>query len=882
MQPRTHKLSRQARGKSRDKWSRVARTILEKTGVSEGYCVVLAMGTGRLAEELAASTKLHIVGLDPDAGKIGSLRRKFDQMGLYGERIAVIVGDVRSVQMPPYLASLVVSEDIDAADCGQADFAERVFRILRPYGGVACLPLSGEPLASLRREAQSGRLPNAQVDESSGLVLLTRAGKLPGSADWTHQYGDVANRVFSPDLTVKAPLGLLWFGGPSHIDVLPRHGHGPPQQVVGGRLFIQGIKGIAKQDTYPGIMSARDVYTGRTLWRREFPELDTSGMYYSHTYNPDPNDRTYNQTHIPGANELGTNFVATQEHVYLVHGAECLVLHASTGKTLKRIELPKLGYETRPNWGYIGVYGDLLIAGAGPLGVTKVKVEVEGKAEEVPVLRANDRFGAGSKHLVVIDRHSGEALWTRKANYNFRHNCIVAGNGKVYCVDGMSGKRLEYLKRRGHEPSEAPQITALDARTGKELWSSGENVFGTWLGYSGEFDTLLEAGSRAGDRARDEVGHGMAAYRAADGAVLWRIDATYSGPPILRHDMVITQTGGGNTSARPANVYSLRTGQVVTRVHPMTGQTVPWNWVRFKGCNTAIASEHLMTFRCASAAFVDFTTGQGTFSIGGFKSGCTSNLVVADGVLNAPDYTRTCLCAYQNQASLALVHMPEVEMWSFDYYPAPEAPTPVLRLGINLGAPGNRFAPNGTLWLEHPSVGGPSPDIPIRTEPASPEGVRRHMSAVNGQLTWVTASGLKGSSAVTIRPFLQPAAEPKDAKAKKKPFSVTAFDMHADKPLPPPATEPLGEYPQERPYTVRLYFAELEGKTPGERTFHVALQGKEVLNNFDIAQAAGGTNRSVVREFSGVGVRTDIKVELTRAAASKAEPLLCGIELLSE
>ena len=61
---------------------------------------------------------------------------------------------------------------------------------------------------------------------------------------------------------VRAPLGLLWFGGPNHRDVLPRHGHGPPEQVIGGRLFIEGIK----------VLSARDVYTGRTLWRKELPE----------------------------------------------------------------------------------------------------------------------------------------------------------------------------------------------------------------------------------------------------------------------------------------------------------------------------------------------------------------------------------------------------------------------------------------------------------------------------------------------------------------------------------------------------------------------------------------------------------------------------------
>ena len=37
----------------------------------------------------------------------------------------------------------------------------------------------------------------------------------------------------------------------------------------------------------------------------------------------------------------------------------------------------------------------------------------------------------------------------------------------------------------------------------------------------------------------------------------------------------------------------------------------------------------------------------------------------------------------------------------------------VRRLGINLGAPGDRVTPAGTLWVDYPSVGGPSPQIEV-------------------------------------------------------------------------------------------------------------------------------------------------------------------------
>ena len=120
---------------------------------------------------------------------------------------------------------------------------------------------------------------------------------------------------------------------------------------------------------------------------------------------------------------------------------------------------------------------------------------------------------------------------------------------------------------------------------------------------------------------------------------------------------------------------------------------------------------NLLTFRSAAAGYFDLANDGGTGNWGGFRSSCTANLVAADGVLNAPDYTRTCTCSYQNQCSLALVPMPDVETWTFN--PIPSSGQRVRRLGINFGAPGDRKADDGTLWLDFPSVGGPSPDVPL-------------------------------------------------------------------------------------------------------------------------------------------------------------------------
>ena len=50
-------------------------------------------------------------------------------------------------------------------------------------------------------------------------------------------------------------------------------------------------------------------------------------------------------------------------------------------------------------------------------------------------------------------------------------------------------------------------------------------------------------------------------------------------------------------------------------------------------------------------------------------------------------------------------------------------------------------------------------------------------------------------------------------------------------------------------YSVRLHFAEIYYTAAGQRTFTVAINGTNVLTNFDKVSAAGGANRAVIREF---------------------------------
>lgn len=797
---------RPAAASSEDAFTRQAREILARTGVTDGYALVWGIGSPRLLEELARQSRLQIIGIDPDAAKVAAARRALSAAGLYGARVALLAADPVQCPLPAYMAGLVVVADPAAAglDRGRA-FVERLFRPIRPYGGVAYLPIAAAEQARLGQWVQEAKLAGAELSRGDGFALLKRNGPLAGAGDWTHQYGDAANTTVSRDTLVRAPLGLLWFGGSSHNGILPRHGHGPAPQVIGGRLFIEG----------PDLLRAVDVYTGRVLWETPMPGL---GAAFDIT------------SHQPGANATGSNYACAEDGIYVAWGKRCLRLDPATGKTLSEFGLPAMPGAATPAWGWLAVWQDLLVAAADPIIFDR---------RSIGSLSWN---GTASRRLVVMDRHTGKVLWTRDAAFGIRHNAIAIAAGKLFCVDMLPATQLGLLKRTP-APEAVPELLALDARTGRVLWSVKEKVFGTWLGYSEAHDVLLQAGRASRDMLDGEPKERLTAYRGADGSVLWEHQGTYGGPCLIHGDTIITQgLQGGLTNIRGA-ALSLLTGRPVSRKNPITGEEMEWSFTRNYGCNTAIACQNLLTFRSAAAGFCDWEGDGGTGNLGGFKSGCTSNLIAADGVLSAPDYTRTCVCRYQNQTSLALVSDPDVEMWTFNAFPLGRGA--VRQVGLNFGAPGDRRAPDGTLWLDCPSVGGPSPDVPVTLTPAAPAAFRLSPLRIAGGIPWVAASGLEGVSRVAIT--LVPAGE------------------------------------QARRYTVRLHFVEPAEKKPGERVFSVSLQGRQVIPALDVAQAAGGPYRALVREFKGVAVAKDLVVDLAPAGGAKGSaPVLSGIEVVAE
>lgn len=184
------------------------------------------------------------------------------------------------------------------------------------------------------------------------------------------------------------------------------------------------------------------------------------------------------------------------------------------------------------------------------------------------------------------------------------------------------------------------------------------------------------------------------------------------------------------------------------RINPLTLEQEPRVFPKSYGCDGGFDYGGIFTFRSGTAAFYDKKVESGTIHISGPRSGCTNSIVPAGGILNVPYFFEGCTCSYPLPMGLALHSMHEdFEQWAtWGAVPKASLHGKIQRIGINLGAPGDRKTRDGTLWLDFPSVGGPSPEIDFTTEPAKPEFFYHHslwMKKGTGW-PWVAASGAKG------------------------------------------------------------------------------------------------------------------------------------------
>ena len=791
--------------------------IISKTGIKEGYGLIFGTKDIEIIKGLISNTSLTLIVYDNDSTVISEMREYFARTGIKAERLSFLHTGKNFPLLPKYFSSLTVVTDPDFLNDFDSDILKAIYESTRPYDGKVWIKTNKRQQKKLISVMDEMKFYGAEYEAGKDYYQISKTGPLEGADSWTHNYGDISNTIKSDDRQVKAPLGILWFGGNSNMDVLPRHGHGPGEQVIDGRLIIEGMNSI----------SARDVYTGRVLWEQRFEKLmdDNWLVYYDESYDEEnPLDTKYNQVHLPGANARGTNYVATSEYVYVIEGNMCRLLDIKTGSLVNSFET---GDSLTQKLGYIGIYNNYLILGTSFVNYPEIR-DPDEKAEN---RKFSDFNLTASSELMILDRFTGERKWHIKANNGFIHNSIICGDDILFCLDKLPQSLETKLKRRGEPPPSGSRLLYIDIKTGKIINEDKKDIFGTWLGYSSEYKFLLQATRPSRDMLSGEFGNRMIVYDITRMEKVWDKPLKYANPPILHNDKIYTEGEG----------FSLLTGEPLLEEDPLTGEERKWTYKREYGCGFIVASEHLLTFRSASAGFVNLDLFDGTGSLGGWKSSCSANLIVADGVLNSPDYTRTCQCPYQNQTSLALINMPWMTYWANSNYIW--SGKRIRKLGLNLNAPGDRTSDKNILWMEYPARGGAVQEVSVKIDTSEYREIRKDPLSVNSENTpWISASAIEG-----LRSFEIQLSDEKEV--------------------------------QETTYRVNLYFSELGNAEAGERVFDVSIQDRNVLDDFDIIAEAGKKDKELIKTFNGIKAGKKLRIGMIPV---KGKTILSGIELIEE
>ncbi|HUT91951.1 MAG TPA: PQQ-binding-like beta-propeller repeat protein [Thermoguttaceae bacterium] len=773
-------------------FEKAAERILQMAPIKRGYCLVLGLETGQLALELAERTELMVYAVDPNADKVAAARKAIDAAGLAGTRVCVEQWPLDKIPYADYFANLIVSET--AVLNGELPpGAKDVSRMLKPLGGtmITQRKQGGDDPAKFRWDVE--------VREA-----------IPGGGAWTHQFANAANTACGDDQAVKTPLGVLWFGRPGPGNMVNRHARAASPISIDGRLFIQG----------ENLVMAYDVYNGLKLWERKIPGAMRTN-----------------------ASHDGSNLAASRDGLFVAVGDKCLRLDPKTGETTATYQFPPVDDGKSGRWGYVATVGGLLYGG-------------------------RCTSGRESDLVFAIDVQSGKHRWVHKGT-RIPHIAISIGEGRVLLVDrGVSDEeRKQAIDDQGERISKLPQeqqaaalarlekadvqkVCALDAATGAVLWQrpldltdcGGGNlatmsnngvlvIFGVYL--DGHYWQQFFAGEFASRR--------VTALSAADGSFLWSQPVGFRVRPIVV----------GDTLHAEPWAFDLHTGEPRTRTHPVTGETDRWQFARpGHHCGCPIASPNCLFFRSYCLGYYDLVRDYGTMHFGAQRPGCWVNAIPSGGLLLMPEASAGCMCPFPNMCTV--VFRPTTRAKGFAYYSAPGPMTPVKRLAVNLGAPGDRADTAGNLWLGYPRPGG-SLVLQFKVDVAfhSGGGFDQHNSAytpiAGTDDDWLFASAARG-----LRKCVLPLLDEGDGTAQ---------------------------------YRVRLAFADSDNDQPGQRVFDVKLQGNVVLKDFDVVEAAGGRDRAVFKEFGGIEVSDKLTIELVpKAAKPTAEQttILQGVEVVRE
>jgi len=805
----------------------LAKSILQQTGIEAGYCLMLGAGDGKLMCALAEESELVIYCLESDRDKISRIQKMLDDAGLLGVRAAMHYGSLNKLPYNPYFANLIIWGDRLGSGIENLSNTE-LYRVLRPYGGVA-LQLSGSDTESSTRQwLLAAGVPEQEV-ATSELGLVIKRGRLPGAGEWTHPHANVGRTRSSEDKIAKMPLGLLWWGGPGPARVVSRHWRAPVPLFANGILYVQG-----QHDVF-----AVDAYNGMEMWNRH---LENVGRF-------PPSHR-------------GGNIIADEDSVYCLQGLTCIRLDSQTGTTRREYVFPLstthtremdklLSYvgdtgEHRVVWEYLGLSGDYLI---GTLGN---ELDTEKEKEQISIHQ--------SRYLFVFNKHSGKLLWVHLLERAVCPGAIVADEETLYLLDRTDEYQYRTLHNRSNAEDTESSLKALDLATGDLTWENKDIPLQRQALMLKDGVIVAVPNPAIWGNIGPDTDNGVSTYSASDGNLLWQRDndagAVYYGRgAVIRNTFIVD-----DTLFLPW-AYDLRTGKErLLMKNPLTDEPERF---RVKGknfCGTVAAGEDIVTFRSASVGFQSISEDSGAYWLPEVKPSCWISVIPAGGIVLAPEGYSTCICPYNYKTSLTLVPIQRNEDWSIylaqdrmEYNQSRKKQGEAIiervkTLRVNFNAPGDRMDSMANLWMAYPRTINKTRYYYAKALPIEHEGQEGsflynsdYYIVTGTQRPWLYTSGLKGHLKLNIQ--------------------MSDNERHT--------------------YKVRLHFAEVEDVDIGERVFNIEMQGKTVISALDIVKEADRNHIIVIKECNSIETRGSIAIELLPREGSEP-PLICAMEIIEK
>ena len=805
-----------------------ATEILEKSGQKTGYCLVLGSEQGRLAYELAQQSELMIYAVEPDAAKAQQSRKALQRAGVHATRVTVLNLPLDDLPLSNYFANLIVSDSMlltGKPPCSP----EKVARHLKPCGGVVIL---GQPSGSSQEVDANATIAwlsefyhreEGDVVSAAPWYMLTR-GKLAGAGNWSHQYGNVANTSYADDHRIRNGLGVLWYGDPGPSSMINRHEAAGAPLSTNGRMFIQGTDSVM----------AYDAYNGTFLWDFENPGAIRTGVF---------NNR---ETH---------NLAASDDALYVAVDNQCFALDAATGEKTATFTTPESPDGVQRAWAYLA-YDDGQV-----FGTSTIRSELEQRMR-----RRGLKVKSQTDAVFAVDTATGQRMWTYRGS-NILHTTIAIGPDHMYFIDSSitpEERQQLYLKDKGElkkltgeaaKKAEAAMkaldvrlAVAIDRRTGVKVWEKPVNVTDTTnVSAGGGSLTLMYADGHVVLCGANANGHywrqflkgdfdrrKLLVLDATDGKELWSKNANYMNRPAIV---------GNDIYAEPW-AFDLHSGKPKTRPHPLTGEESPWRFSRpGHHCGVITTTPNMMFFRSGFIGYYDLYEDSGTRHFAGQRLGCWVNAIPGNGLVMIPEASAGCVCQFSIASTVVME--PKTENKSWGIFSAVGPTTPVKRIGINFGAPGDRKTDAGVEWFGYPRPSSRERlEFVFDLKPKLQNGggwYSRNLESVNMEDTdkpWVFTSGGRG-----LKQFKIPLLGKGDAKAN---------------------------------YNVKFLFANLTDKDSGK--FSIRLQSQDVKSDVVIAAKTSGKVQPQTIEIPSVSVTDQLTVELVPNNPEQL-PTLSGIEV---